>query len=85
MDILLQPFLNKIKSYIAMTSTFFNLIPQKKKKTDPDTLKVTFDATNLYCSIHLELEKQAALFWIEKYSETLHPRFNKNIITDGKN
>ena len=38
--------------------------------------------TNLYSNIDHELGKQAILFWIEKYSETLHPRFNKKFITD---
>ena len=44
---------------------------------------VTFDVTNLYSNISHELRKQVILFWIEKYPETLHPKFNKEIIPDG--
>ena len=44
---------------------------------------VTFDVTNLYSSISHELGKQDISFSIEKHPETLNPRFNKKIITDG--
>ena len=44
---------------------------------------ITFDVTNLYSNIPHELGKQAISFWIEKYPETLHPRFNKKIIKNG--
>ena len=53
------------------------------KKTDPDPLMVTFDITNIYSNITCKFGKQAITFCIEKYSETLHPRFNKKFITDG--
>ena len=69
--ITLQPFLNKIKSYIRDNIHFLNSIPQ-----NTDTFMVTFDVTNLYNNIHHELGKQAIWFWIEKYPETLHLRFN---------
>ena len=44
---------------------------------------VTFDITNLYSNIPHELGKQAISFLIDKYPETLHPRFDKQFITDG--
>ena len=40
------------------------------QKIEPNTFIVTFDATNLYGNIFLE-------FWIGKYQEALHPKFNK--------
>ena len=43
----------------------------------------TFNTTKLYSNIPNGLGKQAILFWIEKYPEIFHPRFNKKIITDG--
>ena len=58
-----------------MTST-----PQK---TDPNTLMVISDITYLYSNILHELGKQVISFWIEKYPETLYPRFKKKLITDG--
>ena len=50
---------------------------------DPNTLIATFDVTNLYSNIPHELGKQAISFWIDKHPDTLHPRFNKNLIIEG--
>ena len=75
-DILLQPFLNKIKSYIKDNIVFLNAIPEK---IDPNTPITTFDVTNLYSNITHELDEQAISFWIDKHPNTLHPRFNKNL------
>ena len=36
-----------------------------------------------YNNIPHELGKQGISFWIDKYLETLHPRFNKKITIDG--
>ena len=49
---------------------------------DPNTLIVTFDVTNLFSNIPHELGKQAISFSIDKYPNTLHPRFNKKIIIE---
>ena len=57
-----------------MTSTFKT---RYEKEKDPDTLTVTYDVTNLYSNIPYELGGQTISFWIEKYPETLHPRFKK--------
>ena len=43
---------------------------------------VTSNITDLYCNIPHEHGKQAVTFKIEKYLETLHPRFSKNFILD---
>ena len=75
-DILLKPFLNKIKSYIKSNIDILNSIPEK---IDPNTLIVTFKVTKLYSNIVYELGKQAISFWIDKYPNRLHPRFNKKI------
>ena len=79
-DILLQPFLNKIKSYIKDNIDFLNSIPEK---IDPNTLITTFDVTNLYSNIPHELGKQTISFWIDKHPDTLHPRFYKIFIIEG--
>ena len=53
-DILLQPFRNKIKSYISDDIHFLHTIQQK---IDPDMMSVTFEVTNLYSNIPNELGK----------------------------
>ena len=59
-----------------MTSKF--KIPYYKK-TDPNTLMVTFDVTNLYCNIIYELEKQAITFWIENIEKLCIQDLTKNL------
>ena len=54
-----------------------NSIPEE---IDPNTPIATFDGSNLYNNIPHELGKQAITFWIDKYPNTLHPRFFKIII-----
>lgn len=79
-DILLQPFLSKINSYVKDNIHFLNMLPND---TCPDSLLATFDVTNLYSNIPHELGKKAITFWLEKYPETLNPRFNNNFIIDA--
>ena len=58
---------------------FLNSISQN---IDPNTFIVTSDVANLYSNISYELGKQATAFWLDKYLDTLHPRFLKNIIIE---
>ena len=52
-DIILQPFLYKIKSFIRDYIHFLNSILQK---TDPNTLMVKCDVTNQYINISHETD-----------------------------
>ena len=79
-DILLQPFLEKVKSYTRDNLHFLNLLPQH---TDPDTLLVTFDVTSLYSNIPHDLGKRAISYWIRKHPELLPSRFNEQFIIDS--
>ena len=79
-DILLQPFLGKINSYVRDDIQFLNFIPQQ---TDPNTLLATFDVTSLYSNIPHELGKQAIEYWIKKHPDTLHNRFSEKFVTDS--
>ena len=76
---MLPPFLNKIKGNIKDNIDFLKSIPGK---IDRNTLIATFDVTNQHSNIPHELGKQAISYWIEKYPDTLHPRFKKNFITE---
>ena len=79
-DILLQPFLVKINSYVKDNIHFLNMLPNE---TSPNSILATFDVTNLYSNIPHELGKKAILFWLDKFPETLNPRFNNNFISDA--
>ena len=77
-NILLQPFLNKIKSYITYKTNFLNRIAEK---IYPNTLIVTFAVTNRNSNILHELGKQTT-FWIDKCPDTLPPKFNEKFIIE---
>lgn len=79
-DILIQPFLQKVKSYVKDDIHFLNLLPNK---TESETLLATFDVTSLYSNIPHELGKQAIKYWIQRHPEILHPRFNEDFIIDS--
>ena len=79
-DILLQPFLRKVKSYVRDDIDFLNFLPET---TDPNTILTTFDVTSLYSNIPHDLGKEAIKFWIEKHPEILHDRFNLDFIIDS--
>jgi hypothetical protein len=79
-DILLQPFLEKINSYVRDDIQFLNFIPQQ---TDPNTLLATFDVTSLYSNIPHELGRQAIEYWIREHPDILHNRFNEKFVLDS--
>ena len=79
-DILLQPFLQKIKSHVRDDIHFLNQIPNQ---TEPDTILTTFDVTSLYSNIPHELGKEAIRYWVEKHPEMLHPRFKGDFIIES--
>ena len=80
MDILLQPFLKKITSYVKDNIHFLNMLPNN---TIPNSILATFDVTNLYSNIPYELGKEAINFWLDKHPEILNSRFNKDFIMDA--
>ena len=79
-DILLQPFLRKVKSYVRDDIHFLNLLPET---ADPNTLLTTYDITNLYNNIPHDLGKQAIRYWIEKHPDILPSRFKEEFIIDS--
>ena len=71
-DILLKPFIKKVKSYVRDDIDFLNYIP----KTVPSkTLLVSFDVVNLYINIINS--------WLSKYPDLIHKRFSKEFILES--
>ena len=69
------------KSFKSHLSNFF-FFNFSYQMFDSDTLIVTFNVTDLFSYIPV-LGKQTISFWIGKYPNTLHPRFNKRFIIEG--
>ena len=71
-DILLKPFLKRIKSFIRDSLDFLNKCP---RDVDENTEIVTLDVISLYTSIPHEFGREAIDYFLTKYQEYLHPRF----------
>ena len=79
-DIILKPLVTKVKSYIKDTTDFLNYLPNV---TNPGSLLVTFDVTNLYSNIEHSLGIEAITYWIEHFTEYIPARIHKNFIIEG--
>ncbi len=79
-DILLKPFVPKIKSHIRDTNDFLGKLPTQ---VEEDSFLVTFDVKNLYGSIPHDLGLEAITFWLDKHPELTQSRFSKDFILDS--
>ena len=79
-DILLKPFIEKVKGCVRDDIDFLNYIP---KSVPSNTLLVSFDVVNLYTNIPHELGIEAITSWQSKYPELIHKRFSKEFILES--
>ena len=75
-DILLQPFSKRVKSYIKDSTDF---LTNFSESTDPKATPVTFDVESLYTNIPHTLGPGAINFWLQKHPEytCISSRINK--------
>lgn len=79
-DILLKPFIQKVKSYVRDDLDFLNYVPETVPQ---NTLLVSFDVVNLYTNISHDLGLEAIKSWLSKYPELIHKRFSKDFICES--
>ena len=79
-DILLKPFLIHIKSYIKYNLDF---LAQCFRENKWDTILTTFDTVGLYSNIPHEYGLEAIEYWLDKFAESLHPRFPKEFVLES--
>ena len=80
LDILLKPFLCKVKSYVRDDIDF---IIKCRRTCNSNTNLVSFDVKSLYTSIPHELGVTAIKYWLNKHPELLHQRFNKDFVIEA--
>ena len=76
-DIILQPYLKHVKSYVRDDIDFLNFIP---KTVEDNVIMTSFDVTSLYSNIPHHLGKRAIKYWLDKFPETLNIRFTPDFI-----
>ena len=79
-DTLLKPFLNHVKSYIRDSIDFLN---KCDRSTDGNTVIATFDVVGLYTNIPHTFGMEAVRYFLLKYKEDVHPRFNIPFILES--
>ena len=79
LDILMKPFLKKVKSFVHDDIDFQEKLPCN---TDDKKIFLTLDVTNMYTNIDNELEKEAIKYWLEKYPELIPRGISKEFILE---
>ena len=79
-DILLKPFLIRIKSYIKDNLDFLAKCSREKKR---NTILTTFHVVGPYSNIPHEYGLEAIEYWLDKFPESLHPRFSKKFVLES--
>ena len=79
-DILLKPFLIHIKSYIKDNLDFLAKCSRENKW---DTILTTLDVVGLYSNIPHEYGLEHIEYWLDKFLESLHSRFPKELVLES--
>ena len=79
-DTLLKTFLKHVKSYIRESIDFLN---KCDRNTDGNTVIGTFDVVGLYTNIPHTFGVEAVRYFLLKYKEDIHPRFNIPFILES--
>ena len=77
---LLKPFLKHLKSYIRGSIDFLN---KCGRNTDGNTVIATFDVVGLYTNIPHTFGMEVVRYFLLKYKEDIHPRFNIPLILES--
>lgn len=79
-DILLKPFLPKVRSYLRDDIDFLSHLP---KTVPANTSMVSFDVVSLYSNIPHDLGLEAISYWLDNHPELIPNRFTKEFIIEG--
>ena len=79
-DALLKPFLKHVKSYIRDSIDFLN---KCDRNTYENTVIAIFDVVGLYTNISHTFGMEAVRYFLLKYKEDIHPRFNIPFILES--
>ena len=83
LNILLKPFIVKIKSHIKDTTDFLNKFPRFSRGELKDIKLCTVDIVSMYPSIQKTLGLKAVRYFCDKYPDLLNTRFTVDFIIEG--
>ena len=74
---------HSLQHLIPITLIFIALLnPRLFDTQDVPNVVVTFDVVNLYTNIPHTFGLEALDYWLEKHTESLHARFNKEFVLE---
>ena len=79
-DILMKPFLKKVKSFVRDDIDFLEKLP---RNTNDKKILLTLDVTYRHTNIDNKLGKEAIRYWLEKYPELIPRCISKEFILEG--
>merc|ERR1711867_352177 len=82
-DILLKPFLTKIKARVIDVFNFLSTLPTFNKYDLPFIEMWSVDVKDMYPSIDQNLGLEAINYWIEMYPELIPSRFSKEFVLES--
>ena len=82
-DILLKPFLPKIKARVRDVFDFINKLPRFATDDLPFIEMWSVDVKNMYPSIDHNLGLKAISYWIDRYPELIPTRFSKEFVLEA--
>ena len=82
-DILLKPFLTKIKARVIDVFNFLSTLPTFNKFDLPFIEMWSVDVKDMYPSIDQKLGLEAINYWIEIYPELIPSRFSKEFVLES--
>ena len=83
MDILLKPFLAKVKARVRDVFDFINKLPTFQPDDLPFIEMWSVDVKNMYPSIDHVLGLGAISYWIDQYPDLLPSRFSKQFVLEA--
>ena len=83
LNVLLKPFISKIKSHVKDTTDFLNKLNRFSRDELQDIILITVDVVSMYPSIKKDLGLKALRHFCDKYPELLHDRFTVDFIIEG--
>ena len=82
-DILLKPFVAKIKSHVRDAVDFRNKLRDVGPAEMEDTIIVTADIENMYTNLLLPLGTRSTNHWLNVFPELLHHRFSNEFVIEA--
>ena len=82
-DILLQPYMKMLPSYVRDSVDLLNMAETWEKDTNEDYILLAMDISDMYMNISEDLGKKAISYFLNEYPNLLNSRFNVDFVIEA--